>query len=460
MNVSQLVSSALMVGQVILAMALFERGLPRRESPWPAAIACSSIAACGIAFTPVYQSALASSVFDGMRCQLAVFAILPIAMTLASVALFRISVWEALFCCTSAYTMQNLASGGAGLMGLVLSECGQDAGSIAVASACTAVATAAVYGCCYALLVRRVGSSRLAGVRDRGMLLVMFLVILVTVVFDMINKTLPVIGVPFPYVAALRLVHGAVCAFILFAEYEMIYNKRLLADAQALERLVDQGKRQYEASRENIEAINIKCHDLKHQIGVLRRANGHIDDAALDEMGRAVQIYDASVRTGCEALDTIITEKSLVCEREKIALSCMADGEALRFMAPSDLYSLFGNLLDNAIEAARAIPEQDRRAISLIVRRRAGSAVIHEENWSPEEPEFRDGIPLTSKLRADGTRDELNHGFGIRSMKLVAERYAGTLSARLEDGVFKLDILIPLEGQSKPAGNPRRELDS
>ena len=458
MNASQLVSTSLMVAQVILAMALFERGMPRRKSPWPGVVACAIIAAGALAFAMAHQSAIATSVFAGARCQLAGFAILPIAMTLASVALLRVSIWEALFCCTSAYTMQNLASGAAGLAGLTLSECGQDAGSTAVASACTAVATAIVYGCCYALLIRRIGAGRLAGVRDRGMLLVMLLVILVTVVFDMINKTLPIIGVPFPYVAALRLVHGAVCAFILFAEYEMIYNKRLLADAQALERLVAQGKRQYEASRENIEAINIKCHDLKHQIGTLRRASGHVDDAALDEMERAVQIYDASVHTGSEALDTILTEKGLVCESEKIALSCMADGEALSFMAPSDLYSLFGNMLDNAIEATRAIPEQDRRAISLIVRRRAGSIIIHEENWSPGELDFRDGMPLTSKLRADGERDELNHGFGVRSMELVAERYAGTLSTRLEDGVFKLDVPIPLGERGRSTSSSPREL--
>ena len=449
MDASQLVSAALMVAQVVLAMVLFERGLPQRESPWPGVVACAVIAATALAFAPTYQDALARSALDGMGYQLVGFAILPIAMTLASVAFLRVSLWEALFCCTSAYTMQNLASGGAGLMTLVLAECGQDVGSTALASACTVAATAVVYGCCYMLLVRRIGTSRLAGVQDRGMLLVMLLVILVTVVFDMINKTLPIIGVAFPCVVTLRLVHGSVCAFILFAEYEMIYNKRLLADAQALESLVERGKRQYEASRENIEAINIKCHDLKHQIRALRQADGRIDGAVLDEMERAVQIYDASVHTGSEALDTILTEKGLLCESERIALSCMADGTALSFMAPSDLYSLFGNMLDNAIEAARAIPEQDRRAISLIVRKRAGAVVIHEENWAPGGLVFRDGLPLTSKMGADGKRDELNHGFGIRSMQLVAERYAGTLSTRLEGGVFKLDVLIPLDGQGR-----------
>lgn len=450
MPVSQLCNSLITAAQVIVAMALFEGRLPRRPKFWCRVIACGALVAGAAAlFGPAYDSALEDSFVRGMWFQIAGFAVAPLAMTLATMACLRVSLWEALFCCTSAYTMQNLASGASGLMNFTLFQYGLGGSSETLAPVCTVAATAIVYACCYVLLVRRIGAGGLAGIQDRGMLLVMSFVILVTVVFDMVNKTLPIIGVPFPYVATLRVVHGSVCAFILFAEYEMVYNKRLRADAEALERLVEDGKRRYDASRETIEAVNIKCHDLKHQIAALRRKAAGIDGAALDEVERAVQIYDASVHTGSEALDTIITEKSLVCERERISLSCMADGASMTFMAPSDLYSLFGNMLDNAIEAARRIPDRDRRSISLVARKSAGTILIHEENWALGELTFRDGLPMTSKLRADGTPDTLNHGFGMRSMRLVTERYGGTISARQDDGAFKLDALIPLPGQGE-----------
>lgn len=448
MPASQLCNSLLTAAQVIVAMALFEGRLPRRPRFWCRAIACGAFVAGIVAlFGPAYDNALEDSFVRGMRFQIAGFAAAPLAMTLASMACLRVSLWEALFCCTSAYTMQNLASGASGLMIFMLFQYGLDGSSETLAPMCTVAATAIVYACCYILLVRRIGAGGLAGIQDRGMLLVMSFVILVTVVFDMVNKTLPIIGVPFPYVVTLRVVHGSVCAFILFTEFEMVYNKRLLADTEALERLVEEGRRRYDASRETIEAINIKCHDLKHQIRSLRQGPAPVSNAALDEMERAVQIYDASVHTGSEALDTIITEKSLVCERERISLSCMADGASMAFMAPNDLYSLFGNMLDNAIEAARRIPDRDRRSISLIVRRSAGAILIHEENWALGELTFRDGLPMTSKLRADGTPDTLNHGFGMRSMRLVAERYGGTISARQDGSVFKLDVLIPTNGR-------------
>ncbi len=68
-----------------------------------------------------------------------------------------------------------------------------------------------------------------------------------------------------------------------------------------------------------------------------------VDPAALADVAREVDVYDAAVHTGNEALDTILTEKSLVCQREGITLTCVADGSALDFMAPADIYALFGN---------------------------------------------------------------------------------------------------------------------
>ena len=48
------------------------------------------------------------------------------------------------------------------------------------------------------------------------------------------------------------------------------------------------------------------------------------------------------------------------------------------------------------------------------------------------------GLPLTSKGDTD------NHGFGLRSMRKIAEKYQGTLSVKLEDKAFLLYVMLPL----------------
>ena len=164
----------------------------------------------------------------------------------------------------------------------------------------------------------------------------------------------------------------------------------------------------------------------------------------LADIAREVSVYDAVVRTGNDALDTILTEKSLVCEREGIALTCIADGSSLGFLTPAELYSLFGNALDNAIEATRQVEDPEGRSISLLVRRTGDMVSIHVENTCAGKAEFEDGLPRTTKRDAQGMRDEMNHGIGTRSMRALAEHYDGIFSAAQDGDIFCLDIVLPL----------------
>lgn len=83
------------------------------------------------------------------------------------------------------------------------------------------------------------------------------------------------------------------------------------------------------------------------------------------------RMYDANAATGNEVLDVVLTEKSLLCEAQRIRLNCVADGTCLAAIEPGDLYALFSNLLDQAIDAATQ-QQNDRRMIDLLVCQAAG----------------------------------------------------------------------------------------
>ena len=142
------------------------------------------------------------------------------------------------------------------------------------------------------------------------------------------------------------------------------------------------------------------------------------------------------VETGNEALDTILTEKSLACSNEDIVLSCIADGAALDFMSPSDIYSFFGNALDNAIEAVRQVSDPERRNITLNVARQGKMVAVSIENFYELMPRFQDGLPTTTKA------NKANHGFGVKSMQATCARYNGLLHVGAKDGVFYLNALL------------------
>lgn len=184
------------------------------------------------------------------------------------------------------------------------------------------------------------------------------------------------------------------------------------------------------------DAINIKCHDIRHQIAALGE-KGYRKE--LKEIGSLVNIYDAAVRSENTALDVVLSNKSLACLNKSITFSCIADGRQLDFMADEDVYALFGNILDNAIDAVSQITDPERRVISLSVRMRAGFLMIEEENFFEGELRFDDGLPVTSKA------DKTYHGFGMQSIRMLTERYEGDIQLESEQGIFKLSIMLPIQ---------------
>jgi sensor histidine kinase regulating citrate/malate metabolism len=106
-------------------------------------------------------------------------------------------------------------------------------------------------------------------------------------------------------------------------------------------------------------------------------------------------------------------------------------------MEESDIYSLFGNALSNAIESVSGIQDEDKRCISLNVRSNSGLLSIHVENYYQGEIEFENGLPKTKK-------DQSWHGFGMKSMALIASKYKGSLTSTAVEDIFYLDVILPI----------------
>ncbi len=234
------------------------------------------------------------------------------------------------------------------------------------------------------------------------------------------------------------------CALALGLQFYLLSNKMLEKEVQTVQSLWLRDKKMYEMSKENIELINIKCHDLRKQIRALHTSEGAVDKAALQEVENAVNMYDSAVKTGNKVLDVVLTEKSLYCEKNNIKLICLADGAKLDFISAWDLYSLFENAIQNAIEAVIKIGDAEKRLIRLKVVGINQFLSIHLENFFPdsEKVEFSGGLPKTTK------DDKRYHGFGMRSMQLLAEKHGGGLKAYITGNLFNLDIMIPIKQPS------------
>lgn len=226
------------------------------------------------------------------------------------------------------------------------------------------------------------------------------------------------------------------CCLILYILFRMLSSKKMENELKIMHKLLHDAQNQYTASKETIELINLKCHDLKHQI--IKIGESHINKEALKEMTDVISIYDSEVKTGNETLDIILTEKSLNCYKNNIKLTCIADGERLSFMNEAELYSLFGNAIDNALSAVRMIQDESKRYIGINIRQVRDFISINIHNSFDESLNFdENGLPLTTK------KDKINHGYGMKSIAGITHKYKGTVSVVAENGVFNLNIIFP-----------------
>ena len=204
-------------------------------------------------------------------------------------------------------------------------------------------------------------------------------------------------------IANIRTLVDLAGVVILYAYHIQLFELHTRRELDAIKNILQNQYVQYRQSRESIDVINRKYHDLKHQIAVLRAEEDPARRSAfLDQMEEEIQHYEAQNKTGNSVLDTVLTGKSLYCAKHQIKLTCVADGARLSFMDVMDICTLFGNALDNAIECELSIPDKEKRLIHLEVYAKrtfwssgakTTAPLPRLSGWSAHDHQGRPGVP-------------------------------------------------------------------
>lgn len=227
------------------------------------------------------------------------------------------------------------------------------------------------------------------------------------------------------------------CVSLQYLQTELFKKSQMRQDMNALNLLYSREKQQYESVRQNMEMVNRKCEELDRMIEKMRQS---LPPELLHDMENtmtdAMRTCDTVVKSGNSVLDTVLAEKKLLAEAKQIPISCVADGKLLDFMEVVDIYALFSNALDNAIEAAAKLP-QNQRMIDVLVHEAQNFVVINISNPLKDTLEFEEDLPVTTKRKG-------SHGYGLKVLRRAIEKYHGVFTVDTSDGMFTLRILIPL----------------
>ena len=301
---------------------------------------------------------------------------------------------------------------------------------------------ALIYWAVWATVEYRIREKKQLTISNLPLLCLLSLIVLVDIVINAIVVYNADAFTPKAIVLAVYFANILNCVLAVWVQYTLLGRKRAEAELEATTMLWHHDQKLYEANKGNVEFINEKYHDLKRQIATLRGNVGIMDEKTLSEIESTVNRYDCTVKTGNSALDVVLTEKNLLCEKKNIRFSCMTDVGPLTFMRPYDLYTMLENALQNAIEAASKVKDEARLFVRVRVAEKCGVLGIYIENGMEGELVLRGGMPETTK------GDTRFHGFGLKSIARVVEQYGGGMKVKGEGGIFSLSIAIPLPGGS------------
>ncbi len=419
------------VGELLLATSVYVFKLRRRNHFWLWLVLCLS---CFIGFAYSwslipYINSVTSIIFSILFFFIAFFGLIGSLM-----ACFKVNIQAAMFLGTAGYAMQHFTYK---LIQIVI-------GSIEKGIPSFVDNNYGIYGIYasfviislpifYNMFGKKIHKNETLIIEDSRLLIISIILIICTIILNLIyesfvkvsNLTLFIVGCLFDMVC---------CFLTLFIEFEMLKSKEISEAYIQMKTIWESEKKQLEISKENMDYMKILAHDLKHE---LNESTLLISKDKVDELNRRIAAFGNSIKTGNDILDLVIAERTLIVQKENINLSIIADGSVLSNMKQSDCYSLFMNIMDNAIDAVKELPK-DQREISLAVRESMGMILIHEVNPFKGTLNFKDGLPQTTK------GDSMYHGLGTKSIKGIVDSYSGDCEISIKDNnIYVLNILLP-----------------
>ena len=181
-------------------------------------------------------------------------------------------------------------------------------------------------------------------------------------------------------------------------------------------------------------------HDYRNHISTMKALlkSGEIAELTryLDMLETDLKTVDAAVKTGNPMADAILNSKLSLAAEKNVPVKTSVQIPVKLSISELDLCVILGNLLDNAIEASLALPEE-QRMVRVYMDTKESRLYISVTNLCAGKKQKKLGNRYES-TKGDG------HGFGLVRIDSIIERYGGYLSRNSEDGAFTTEILLPV----------------
>ncbi len=227
---------------------------------------------------------------------------------------------------------------------------------------------------------------------------------------------------------------------LLFAFQSRIAQIEMKNELSILDNNLREQYNKYRNYQDSINLINMKYHDLRHQMENLKEqvdTNDKEQKLLFNNIESELREYRPYFQTGNDVLNALLDSRRSLWINNKITITAVADGKILEFMNVADICSVIGNALDNALESVCMIDEIDKRLIHIEICGQKNFIMIVVENTCEQVVEFENGLPKTRHA------DKKNHGYGTQSIIQVVQKYDGSVVFDQNEDWFSMKILFP-----------------
>lgn len=185
------------------------------------------------------------------------------------------------------------------------------------------------------------------------------------------------------------------------------------------------------------------AHDMRNHVMTLKKYDNERNGEQLHEyiqsLGQELTLYETQVWTGIEILDYLLTQEKKKADQRNIAFHIETQRIDELPFSDVEIVSVFGNLLDNAIEACEKM-KTEKRWIHVLLKKQRHMFFMEIVNSVEQEADQKN----VEKNKEGGL-----HGYGLMNVRQIVERYKGEMNCQATGGEYSVTIIMYRKGKDE-----------
>lgn len=230
------------------------------------------------------------------------------------------------------------------------------------------------------------------------------------------------------------------CLIMYFVVQQMSKDNQTKLEYELMKEKEKYSKESMEIIKRSNEELREFKHDLKNYLLPLQEAMGTMPQSEMakvwEKINQKIEDVQTLIQTGNSYVDSMINTKITLARSEKVDVKCTILSK-MEGIDNLEFCSVFGNLMDNAIEAERKVIE--KKEIIIFVEEKMGYLRLEIQNKIEKSVLNENSSLNTTK------KDTSSHGIGHKSIKRTMQKVGGALKYYETGDLFCAEAVFPIK---------------